>query len=157
VQPLRLVSDPVLTHERGAVTDHSQNGVREITVNGRTFQAMTAMPAEAFSDFGDLVMDMGEGTFARKAFHRLTDIIRRSLKPDERDRWDKFIEEDLDPPIDIDMLMKTADGLTAAATGRPSQPPTPSGNGEASRPTGSTDVSGSQAEAATTSSPSAPA
>lgn len=130
------------------------NGGRTVTVQGRQFHAMTAMPAEAFSDFGDLLLDMASGTFARAAYARVTDIIRRSLKPDARDAWDAFLEEDRDPPIAIADLIEAADQLSASATGRPSQPPTPSGNGDERTETASTVISGSPAEAASTISPS---
>lgn len=121
---------------------------RTFRLGGIEFRAAPAMPAEALSDLADLQ----SGTKTDQAFKTVTGVIRRTLKPESRTDWDELLQRDLDVPIDLGVLLEVADDLVTATTGRPTQPPSRSGNTDESTSTRSTDGSGSLVEAASESS-----
>lgn len=127
---------------------------REFRLAGVTFACAPTMPAPALSDLADLQ----SGTRTGQAFALVSGVIRATLRPESREEWDALLaRDDLEVPIDLATLLQVADDLVQAATGRPTQPPSPSSHTPATTPTRSTDGSGSPGEAESTTSRSVPA
>lgn len=112
---------------------------REFSLAGETFVAKPIMGADAISDLADIETGQIQGG----VYEKLVSVIRRTLKADQRDRWDELLERDLDVPIDLATLMQIAEDLVAGTAGRPFQQPSPSGNGATTTGTSSTEDSAS--------------
>jgi hypothetical protein len=112
----------------------------EFTLRGETFVAKPIVPGAELSKVGGFETNPGE------MWQITADVIRATLKPEYRERWDQVLTAEYDIPIGLDKLIEIMNWLVERSTGRPPTLPSPSGNTGASTTTKSTDGSGSTAE-----------
>lgn len=89
-------------------------------------------------------------------FENVASVVRNTLIPSERKRWDDLWEMDLDVPITFEELDAFIAKLIASESSRPTQPPSPSGSTAKNTEPSSTGNSASPAVPATPPSPSLP-
>lgn len=126
-------------HQLEAVT-------REVALRDSVFKAKPTMAAR---DVGILSL-IENANYDLDVFEAASAVVRRTLIPEERPRWDKFWadQEDVPVPVTIEELLQLCNRLVEVATGRPTQSPAPSGNGDGPTSTSSTGDSGLPAETA---------
>lgn len=133
---------------------------RNFTFAGVTFEIKPVMPGDAMADLAILGTPNAGG---EHLYDTLVHIIRRSLKPDYRKRWDDLLVEERDVPITVDVLtelvnalVEEENALVEERTGRPTRPPSLSGTSGRNGETSTTGDSASREELASIRSPSAP-
>lgn len=113
---------------------------REVVLRDHVFKAKPKMAAP---DWG-IMSDIYSGTFEGDTFVATSRAIRNSLIPEERPRWDALWAGQADAlvPISMEEVFQVANKLLEDSTGRPTQPPSHSGNGGTPTTTPSTAGSG---------------
>ncbi len=119
---------------------------RSFVFAGVEFGIKPVLPADVEAD----LIHLNSEKFDENAFDFGVHMIRRTLRPEFRARWDALLVEEREQPITLKMIYsvigqiaKNNQSLVEAETGRPTQPPSPSGNTGGSISTKSTDDSDS--------------
>ncbi len=115
-------------------------------------------PTMSAKDFGLMTRFRADGTVANVGdfFELVSGVVRRTLVPSERERYDKVWDEDLDNPITFAELTELANKVMTDDAGRPTQQPTSSGPSASSDTPNSTENSGSKERSGSTISRSVP-
>jgi hypothetical protein len=132
---------------------------RSFTFAGVEFRIKPVMPADAAADLAEIQMDR----LADNYYDTIVSIVRRSLRPEYRSRWDDLLAAEREVPITLEVLAQLVAELSneearmlEERTGRPTQPSSPSGSTGENGSTKSTDVSESREEVASMVSRSVP-
>jgi len=132
---------------------------RSFTFAGVHFEIKAVMPGDAMADLAMI----GDPNSGEHVYDILVSIVRRTLKPEYRPLWNDLLVQERDVPITLDVLtslvrslVQEENALVEERTGRPTQPPSPSGGSARNGETSSTVGSASKEARATTSSPSVP-
>lgn len=126
---------------------------RPVVLRGVTFQAKPTMHARDFGAFSTIASGEVQGNL----FELVNGVIRNTLVPSERERWDDLLAMDMAVPIDWAELVALADTIAGRAVDRPTVPPSPSGSTNGSTSTRSMDGSGSTEAQVSLTSSSGPA
>ncbi len=134
---------------------------RGFTFAGVEFKLKPVMPADVQ---GDLHMLGHMDDFTDNLYDHMVGIVRRTLRPEYRATWDQVLAQEREVPITLQMLSELVgaiseedQALVAEETGRPTQPPSPSGVTASSASTRSTGNSDSKERAGSATSRSVPA
>ncbi len=133
-----------------AVADELDGIDRSFTFAGVEFKIKPVAPADVSADIAEIQLDRLTDNY----YDAIVSIVRRYLRPEYRKRWDDFLAAEREIPITLDMLSNLVAHLVNEETaileervGRPTQPPSPSGNTGGSTTTKSTGTSDSPAPA----------
>lgn len=117
----------------------------EFDIDGEAF-AIAPIGAWAFFDLAEMAATAGDDSIAdpvekatlqAQQSVKVRDMFRDHMEPAEYERFDKFCRSPRGP--DVGLLMEVIQGLVAETTGRPTEPPSPSGSGRPTTGLGSTD------------------